>query len=259
MSPLKKGVCKGLLVTGMLVALVLSGCATATSRSTSMSMDGTCPGGVSPSGVEYEFLGESSPFGGSPRFESSPGDWQALLEAVAANRATGHYRWGGWIPLHQAALEGGTDRVRKLLDDGASVNARDENGWTPLFWAAGYGHAEVARMLLDANTSVNAQDLNGNTPLHLAASGLSQGHTDIVGALLDTGARGDARNNDGTTPLHLAAGYRNADIVRALLDTDVNVDVQDKGGNTPLHLAIECEYSDIVRILLDAGAEDSRE
>ena len=224
--------------------------------STSTSMDGTCPGGVSPSGVEYEF---QAAFGNKSWFESSPGDWLALLEAVATNRATGNANWDGWTPLHQAALEGGTDRVRQLLDDGAGVNARDQNGWTPLFWAAGYGYAEVARVLLDAHTSVNEQDFNGNTPLHLAASGFSQGHADIVGALLATGVRGDARNNDGTTPLHLAAGYRNADIVRALLATDVSVDVQDKGGNTPLHLAIACEYSDIVRILLDAGAEDLRE
>jgi hypothetical protein len=59
--------------------------------------------------------------------------------------------------------------VKKLLKEGADVNAAQGDGMTALHWAALNGDAEIAQMLLYAGANVSAKTrLGGYTPLHLA-------------------------------------------------------------------------------------------
>lgn len=54
-------------------------------------------------------------------------------------------------PLHQAAYGGNLDRVRKLVEAGADVSARDERfDATPGDWARMAGHEDIARYLASA-------------------------------------------------------------------------------------------------------------
>ncbi|OQR86167.1 hypothetical protein ACHHYP_10876 [Achlya hypogyna] len=79
--------------------------------------------------------------------------------------------WWGSTSEHQpgrslldAAREGGTDRVQKLLRDGADVGHCCENsqdGRTPLHVAAYGGHTNVVKLLLDAKSDVNAREKVG--------------------------------------------------------------------------------------------------
>lgn len=48
-------------------------------------------------------------------------------------------------PIHDAAVDGDTDLVQRLLDDGADVNATDAAG-TPLQWALFVNRREVVRL-----------------------------------------------------------------------------------------------------------------
>ncbi|MHC4450530.1 MAG: ankyrin repeat domain-containing protein, partial [Planctomycetota bacterium] len=57
-----------------------------------------------------------------------------LLLACATPRGT---------PLHHAALAGDLGEVERLLDEGAEVDARDEDGTTPLQLAARTGRMKV--------------------------------------------------------------------------------------------------------------------
>src|SRR4030095_1469951 len=61
-----------------------------------------------------------------------------------------------WTELHSAARDGRLDDVRRLLEQGADPNAREEGDNTyPLHWAAAARHVEVARALLDAGGDVH--------------------------------------------------------------------------------------------------------
>ncbi len=50
------------------------------------------------------------------------------------------------------------ESVKRLLRDGAGVQARDQQGRTALLAATYHNHVEVARLLVQAGSDVNAQD-----------------------------------------------------------------------------------------------------
>ena len=60
--------------------------------------------------------------------------------------------------MHLAARWGHEAVVRLLVEQGADVEARDENGWTVLHWAAEYGHEAVVRLLVEQGADVEARD-----------------------------------------------------------------------------------------------------
>ena len=60
-------------------------------------------------------------------------------------------------PLHFASRNGHLERVRLLLDEGASVDAKDEHKCTPLHWAS-EGRLEVISLLLNKGARVDAED-----------------------------------------------------------------------------------------------------
>ena len=49
--------------------------------------------------------------------------------------------------LHDAAERGNLKKCRKLIEQGADVNAKDEDGCTPLHKATWYGHLEICECL----------------------------------------------------------------------------------------------------------------
>ena len=68
-------------------------------------------------------------------------------------------------PLHDACLDGDTERVRQLLDDGAPMDEKDEHGMTALMEASMHGHTEVVRLLLDKGAAVDEKNKDGGTAL----------------------------------------------------------------------------------------------
>ena len=68
-------------------------------------------------------------------------------------------------PIHDAAVFGNIEAVKKHLAAGADVNAKDENGETPLHLAA---TKETAELLIAEGADVNAKDKDGVTPLDYA-------------------------------------------------------------------------------------------
>ncbi len=85
---------------------------------------------------------------------------------------SGDERAAGSMAVELAtAIRGGDVRtVRRLLDDGADVNARDAAGNTPLILAAFYAGPECVELLLERGADVNAANKAGVTPLIRAAT-----------------------------------------------------------------------------------------
>ena len=86
--------------------------------------------------------------------------------------------------------------IKRLIDLGVDVDARDAEGWTPLHFAVRTKDTDVVQALIDANATVNVLNEEGISPLHLCFT-LSPFQKRIAGALLAAGA--DPRLQNGET------------------------------------------------------------
>jgi len=157
----------------------------------------------------------------------------------------------------KAIKKGDIERIKKLISQGADVNAKDNRGMTPLHKAAYYGRRQIAKVLIAKGANVNGTDTAGQTPLHIAAN---FGAKFVPELLLANGAQVNARDNTGNTPLHDAAGYWcvKQDLLELLLAKGADVNARNEAGQTPLHRVsmIRRQASEIpAEVLLAHGAE----
>ena len=94
---------------------------------------------------------------------------------------------------HHSISVGDTALVKKLLDEGADVNAKD-NGFTLLMKAATEGYLKTAKLLIDNKAEIDARSNEGGTALIAASMG---GYTKIVELLVNAGANTNLKNNMG--------------------------------------------------------------
>ena len=153
-------------------------------------------------------------------------------------------------PLHRAAQNGNIEEVRRLLENGADVNAQANNGSTPLHAAAEKGQREVVQLLLDRGADIEVRDMFGDRPLHTAAE---EGQREVVECLVKNGADVNAQADNGSTPLHKAACYGHLVVVKHLINAGTDI-LPDAFGRTPLYLATEGNYPEVVELLLRSGA-----
>jgi|GEM_PF-5745569 len=71
--------------------------------------------------------------------------------------------------LLEAAKKGDVVEIKRLLDEGAEIDAMDELGRTPLILATSFEHYEAMKALLARFANANARSDNGDTALMLAA------------------------------------------------------------------------------------------
>ena len=116
--------------------------------------------------------------------------------------------------------------VRAALDQGADINARNEDGRTPLMVAiTNNNNTEVFSLLLKAGADINARDKDGSNPLMLAAGG---GNIEVV-MLLNAGANTNTRNVFSRTPLMYATiDGQSPDVITTLLRAGADVSAHDK-------------------------------
>src|SRR5262245_40930854 len=126
-----------------------------------------------------------------------------FLALILSAALTASISAAGPSDIADAAQQKNAAAVKKLLKDGADVNASQGDGMTALHWAALNGDAELAQMLLYAGANVGAKTrIGGYTPLHLAAQ---VGNAAVIAPLVASGAQVSAATSTGATPLMEAA------------------------------------------------------
>lgn len=130
--------------------------------------------------------------------------------------------------LCEAIYRGYLERVRKLAQAGADLDAQGTNGWTPLMVAAEVESIEIALFLLESGANVNCAGLGGQTPLHVAVdasidrtlqTGGSSGEEplEMIRALINGGARMDIKDANGRSALNWAEDYKSKKVIQALI------------------------------------------
>ena len=128
---------------------------------------------------------------------------------------------------------------------------------TPLMYTLYQGKQEIAAYLIENGANVNAQDQQLNTPFLYAGA---QGDTNIVQLALKHGARFDIFNRYNGTALIPAAEKGHVDTVRLLANTaNFPIDHVNRLGWTALMEAVILSdggkaHQEVIEILLKAGA-----
>lgn len=176
--------------------------------------------------------------------QSAPWFDDALAPSARAERAR-------TSQMRRACTEGDVASVRRLLDTGFDVDARDAFDRTPLIHAAFAGKLEVVALLLERGADLHAENLQRRTALVLAAD---QGFAPIVERLLAAGADPDHAGIADQTALIVASWQGHAATVSALLRGGASAELRDVAGNTALTLTATEDQPEVIHRLLDGGA-----
>ena len=108
-----------------------------------------------------------------------------------------------------AVINNDIEVVKRLINDEANVNIRDNFGNTLLHYAK---NTTVIRTLKEAGVDVNTKNKFGNTPLHSNSQGhiysIENEKIKKVLALIEAGAEVNVKNDDGKTPLDYGHSIR---------------------------------------------------
>jgi ankyrin repeat protein len=172
--------------------------------------------------------------------------------------------------------------VKRLIDMGADIEARNRWGYSPLHCACKEGHVDIVKLLMERGADIEATTNYGDTPILVACNAgftgtaYKKGYPNVVKVLLEKGANVNIKSkNNGYTPLHWACWYEHIEVTKLLLlwGADMNAktnrgyshlqdhvsqrleryietEVKEEDGCTPLNLAQHIGNWKVVRVIL---------
>jgi len=156
------------------------------------------------------------------------------------------------LPLHRAIQKGDANEVKKLIEEGSDVNAKDSSDRIPLGYAAQKGNMEIVQLLISAGADVNGKGHDDQVPFVWASE---TGHLDIAKLLILEGTDVTATDNGGSTCLIWAAWKGRTELIQMLLDRGADINAKDNKGGTALHDAVRGGHKETVELLIAEGAD----
>ncbi|MEO5970608.1 MAG: ankyrin repeat domain-containing protein [Bdellovibrionia bacterium] len=147
----------------------------------------------------------------------------------------------------KAAKQGNTKLIKEFYGHPDLKKAHSDI----LIDAAGEGKTKLVHTLIQNGADLEAKDQNGANALHVSAN---LGKTTVVKALLKAGANKEAKDKEGDTPILRAAMMGQKKTVKVLIENGANINAQGSEGETPLHHAVHLGDDSSVRNLIKAGA-----
>ena len=175
-------------------------------------------------------------------------------ENCSASKSTREFN----AALLQAVNQGDVNAIRQLIQQGASVDARNNYGLTALHIAANSCKSEVIHCLIELGANVNADIVSAEqqspaTPLHMVAGTQYPETLKCLIALLAGGANLNALDNNGRTPLHIAAINNRFWAVKFFLIAQANTTMTDVNGQMPVHAAAASGATEALTAFVQAG------
>jgi len=149
------------------------------------------------------------------------------------------------------AKKGDMDKLKKCIERGANLDARDRALRTAVSCAAFQGHVEILNYLIGEGAHPNLPDKLGNTPLIRAIRG---DYPDIV-RILSPKVDLDQCGNMGQTATYCAAANGRSNILQILIESGAKIDMTDNQGNTPAHAAAKYGRQQCILVLTQNGAD----
>ena len=172
-------------------------------------------------------------------------------------------------PLHSAVLFRARNAVKKLIELGASIDAKSDDR-TPLLDAALANFPEIVSDLLTSGASIEKSKVHIKLRVSLLEPIIS-GHTDVVKILSATGCdislptmQMDKTSPD-LNPFQVASLFCRQEILRILYEGNKNIDVNQYSHDhlSPLHLALLqatvidlLPHGPVPRLPMDCGTDD---
>lgn len=154
----------------------------------------------------------------APRIYDDNSEMSVLLKSHGVpSKDINAFDWMGWPPLPYVCRGDKGEHpeaVLRLLELGADINVQSSKGKTALHCAAKAGFLKVINVLIENGANIDATDNNGETPLYEAIRSTIKNREKqraALEALLIKGANPNVKNRRGLTPLQVAQQMRRAD------------------------------------------------
>jgi len=138
--------------------------------------------------------------------------------------------------LFNACYEHDFDMLKKLINDGADVDARIDDGSTPLIEiCVADSNLDLAQYLIEHGADVNTINSLNTSPLEEACHSNA---IKMVKLLLNSGANPHLHDNDFNSLLITAIVFSSAEIVKLLLEAGLDPNNGGRGKKIPLFKAV---------------------
>ncbi|MBN1974174.1 MAG: ankyrin repeat domain-containing protein [Sedimentisphaerales bacterium] len=122
--------------------------------------------------------------------------------------------------LFSAVSSGNIDEIKRLISEGANLEARDDGDYTALIRAVPRNQKEIIEFLLDKGADIEAKQEHGATALACAAYA---GNTEMAEFLIEHGANIEAMTLYGESPLCRSVGQGHIDTAALLISKGANI------------------------------------
>ncbi len=143
------------------------------------------------------------------------------------------------------------DLIKKALQAGAFLGAKNYEGQTPAGYALAKGNAAAFKVFLDSGYDKNS--VEGGVPVVMFA--YLKGQNAIVKSLMEAGADINRADTGGETLLHHAASRNDAAMVKNLLASGAQINAKSADGRTALMYALDKNRIPIAETLITKGAD----